>query len=303
MSQSPASAAENLRGIALMTGSMALFAVEDMFLKLAATGLPAGEVIFFAGLAGALIFAVVARIEGRRVLTPLALNRAVTARNLGEMIATLGYIIGLATLPLATVSAVLQAMPLAVTLGAVLFMGEKVGWRRWMAISVGFAGVLLVIRPGFGGFQPQALLVLASIAGLALRDLATRRVPAEASTAQISAWGLIAVAVLGILMIAWDQQVVVPDGPQAGYMLGGVLFGTAGYWAITAATRHGDISVIAPFRYSRLLFALIFAVTVFSERPDVITLSGAALIIGSGLYAFARERARQRALSLNVPAL
>ncbi|MCF1709708.1 DMT family transporter [Tabrizicola sp. J26] len=286
-----------------MTGSMALFAVEDMFLKLVATDLPAGEVIFFAGLAGALTFAVVARIEGRRVLTPMALHPAVTARNLGEMIATIGYIIGLATLPLATVSAVLQAMPLAVTLGAVLFMGEKVGWRRWMAICVGFAGVLLVIRPGMAGFQWQALLVLASIAGLALRDLATRRTPPEASTAQISAWGLMAVTVLGLMMMLWDRSVVLPDARQAMWMLGGVLFGTAGYWAITAATRHGDISVIAPFRYSRLLFALIFAVTVFSERPDVITLTGAALIIGSGLYAFARERARQRALSMDVPAL
>jgi drug/metabolite transporter (DMT)-like permease len=154
--------------------------------------------------------------------------------------------------------------------------------------------VLLIIRPGLEGFRPEALWVLLTVAGLALRDLATRLVPAGTSTHQISAWGLGSVTLLGALMMAASGEALVPDTVQSVVLAGALAFGTAGYWAITAATRHGDVSVVSPFRYSRLLFALVIAVTVFGERPDVITLSGAALIIGSGLYAFARERARRR---------
>jgi drug/metabolite transporter (DMT)-like permease len=295
-------ASENLRGILLMLISMALFAVEDMFLKLASAGLPTGEIIFVAGFFGAPVFAVMARAQGARILTARALHPAVLLRALGEMVGTFGYILALATVPLSTISAVLQAMPLAVTMGAALFMQEKVGWRRWTAIAVGFAGVILVIRPGMDGFHPQALWGILTVAGLALRDLAARAIPRDCSDAQVSCWGLIAVATLGVLMMAGQGGVVVPSMAQSAVLFGALAFGTAGYWAVTGATRTGEVSVVAPFRYARLVFAIIIGAVVFAEIPDVITLSGAALIIGSGLYSFARERARKRALSINAPA-
>lgn len=295
-------ASENLRGILLMLVSMALFAVEDMFLKLASAGLPTGEIIFVAGFFGAPVFAVMARAQGARILTARALHPAVLLRALGEMVGTFGYILALATVPLSTISAVLQAMPLAVTMGAALFMQEKVGWRRWSAIAVGFAGVILVIRPGMEGFHPQALWGILTVAGLALRDLAARAIPRDCSDAQVSCWGLIAVAALGVLMMAGQGGVVVPSLTQSAVLFGALAFGTAGYWAVTGATRTGEVSVVAPFRYARLVFAIIIGAVVFAEIPDVITLSGAALIIGSGLYSFARERARKRALSIPAPA-
>lgn len=282
--------------------SMALFAVEDMFLKLASAGLPTGEIIFVAGFFGAPVFAVMARAQGARILTARALHPAVLLRALGEMVGTFGYILALATVPLSTISAVLQAMPLAVTMGAALFMQEKVGWRRWSAIAVGFAGVILVIRPGMDGFHPQALWGILTVAGLALRDLAARAIPRDCSDAQVSCWGLIAVATLGVLMMAGQGGVVVPSLTQSAVLFGALAFGTAGYWAVTGATRTGEVSVVAPFRYARLVFAIIIGAVVFAEIPDVITLSGAALIIGSGLYSFARERARKRALSITPSA-
>ena len=285
-----AGAAGNLRGIALMLVAMALFAVEDMFLKWAATDLPVGMVIFVAGAFGAPVFAVLARIEGRRVMTSAALHPAVLARNAGEVIATLAYVSALALVDLSTVSAVLQATPLAVTLGAALFLREQVGWRRWAAISIGFVGVLLVIRPGMDGFRPEALWVLISVAGLALRDLAARAIPGDCTTAQVSCWGLMSVALLGALMMI-PGGAVQPDGAQVAVLLGAVVFGTAGYWAITAATRLGEVAVVSPFRYARLVFSMAIGVLVFDERPDALMLVGAALVIGSGLYAFARERA------------
>lgn len=280
-----------------MVAAMALFAVEDMFLKWAAADLPAGMVIFVAGAFGAPVFALMARAGGQRILTPAALHPWVLMRNAGEMIGTFAYIKALALIPLSTVSAVLQALPLAVTLGAALLLHEPVGWRRWSAIIVGFAGVLVIVRPGLDGFRPEALWVPVTVAGLALRDLATRLLPAACSTAQVSCWGLMSVAALGAVMML-PGGVVQPDAGQVAVLFGALVFGTAGYWAVVAASRTGEVSVVSPFRYARLLFAILIGAVVFDEIPDALTLIGAALIIGSGLYALARERARKRALSL-----
>lgn len=289
-------AADNLRGILLMLASMALFAMEDMFLKWATVDLPLGQVIFVSGFFGALIFALLARAEGQRILTRDGFHPAVTLRNLGETVGSLGYIIALASVPLSTVSALLQAMPLAVTLAAALFMQEQVGWRRWTAICVGFLGVLLVIRPGMEGFRPQSLWVLLTVAGLTLRDLASRRIPPHLTNHQVSAWGLMAITVLGLGMMVLMAPPIMPDPWQTVVLFGALVFGTGGYWAITAATRVGEVSVVSPFRYSRLIFAILIGTFVFAEIPDRYTLVGAGLIIGSGLYAFARERARRQGL-------
>ncbi|MBU9698480.1 DMT family transporter [Rhodobacteraceae bacterium HSP-20] len=280
-----------------MVAAMALFAVEDMFLKIAAADLPVGMVIFVAGAFGAPVFVLMARTEGRRTFTRAALHPAALARNGGEMAATFAYINALAVVPLSTVSAVLQALPLAVTLGAALFLRETVGWRRWLAIAVGFGGVMVVIRPGFDGFRPEALWVLVTVAGLALRDLATRAIPRDCSSAQVSAWGLLSVALLGLLMMI-PGGAVMPEPVQAATLFGAVIFGTVGYWLVVSASRTGEVAVVAPFRYTRLVFAIAIGWGVFAETPDAPMLLGAAMIIGSGLYALARERARKRALSL-----
>ncbi|WP_268894645.1 DMT family transporter [Paragemmobacter ruber] len=290
-------AGANLRGILLMVAAMALFAVEDMFLKWAAADLPVGMVIFVAGAFGAPVFALMARARSQPILTRAALHPWVILRNIGEMVGTFAYIKALALVPLSTVSAVLQALPLAVTLGAALLLREAVGWRRWSAIAVGFAGVLVILRPGMDGFRPEALWVLVTVVGLALRDLATRLLPAACSTAQVSCWGLMSVALLGAVMMI-PGGAVMPDGRDVAVLFGALVFGTAGYWAVVAASRTGEVSVVSPFRYARLLFAILIGAFVFDEVPDALTLIGAGLIIGSGLYALARERARKRALSL-----
>ncbi len=294
-------ASDNLRGILFMVVSMALFGLEDMFLKWAAASLPVGEIILVSGLFGVAVFVFMAWREGQKVFTKQGLSPWVLARGLGEMVGTFAYITALATVPLSTVSAVLQAMPLAVTMAAALFMQEKVGWRRWSAIAVGFAGVILVIRPGLDGFRPEALWVLITVAGLTLRDLAARKIPPVCSTAQVSAWGLISVTLLGALMMAGSGEAAMPTLWESFTLLGALVFGTAGYWAIIGATRTGEVSVVAPFRYVRLVFAVLIGAFVFQEWPDVMTLCGSGLIVASGLYSFARERARKRALSLNAP--
>jgi len=295
--------AENLRGIVLMLISMALFAVEDMFLKWVAMRIPAGEVLFVAGLASTLIFSTLALREGQSLFGRGLWHPAVIARNLGEMLGSITYIIALTLAPLATVSAILQAMPLVATMAAALFMGAAVGWRRWTAIVAGFIGVVLVIQPGAEGFNPASLLVVPTVAMLALRDLATRRVPESFSTTLVAAWGMMSIVLLGLTMMAWSWLVdgalpVVPDRPETFALLGAIVFGSAGYAAVVAAARTGEVSVVAPFRYARLLFAIIIGIVAFNEWPNALSLLGAAIIILSGLYSFARERTRARALPL-----
>lgn len=285
---------DNLRGILLMIAAMGGFALEDMFIKWAATGLPTGQILLMLGIVGTPVFALLARAEGGRALHRDAFHPAILWRNLGEMVGTFGFITALALTPLTTATAIFQAGPLAVTLGAALFLGEQVGWRRWSAIAVGFVGVLIIIRPGLDGFRLASLWSVLAVIGLSLRDLATRRIPARIATSQVSAWGFAAVTLLGALMLAVTGGARLPTLAQAGHIGGALTFGIAAYWAITQAMRLGEVSVITPFRYTRLICAMAIGVLVFGERPDLATLFGAALIIGSGLYTFARERLRKR---------
>jgi len=166
-----------------------------------------------------------------------------------------------------------------------------VGWRRWSAIVVGFAGVLMIVRPGLEGFDPSVILVLLAVLAIAARDLLTRLVDSNISSTVVSFQAFASLILAGgaLLLLTGDQARTI-DLRQGGMMAGGILFGVLGYYAIVVATRIGDASAITPFRYSRLLFSILVGVLVFGERPDALTLGGAALIIASGLYTFLRER-------------
>ena len=287
----------NLRGILLMIAAMTGFAIEDMFIKWAAADLPTGQILLMLGVLGTPVFAALARAEGGRLISRDAFHPAILWRNFGEMAGTFGFITALALTPLTTATAIFQASPLVVTMGAALFLGERVGWRRGLAIGLGFAGVMIIIRPGFEGFQLASLWSVLAVIGLSLRDIATRRIPGHIGTAQVAAWGFVAVALLGAMMLTVTGGAHLPSPSQAGLIGGALVFGMAAYWAVTQAMRQGEVSVITPFRYARLVVALLIGIMVFGERPDLWTLLGAALIIGSGLYTFARERLRKRALS------
>ncbi len=284
----------NLRGIVLMVVSMAAFAIEDSFIKRAADDMPTGQILLMLGVFGAAIFTVMAARAGQKPFSRDLLQGQVMLRNLGEVIGTMGFVTAIALTPLTSATAILQAMPLAVTLGAALFLGESVGWRRWTAILVGFAGVLVIIRPGLEGFDINSLWAVLAVFGLAIRDLATRRVPARIGSMSISVSGFVSVAILGGAMLALSGGAVWPGTLQTALMVGALSAGVVGYWMVVEAMRVGEISAVTPFRYARLIFALIIGILIFGERPDVMTLAGATLVIGSGLYTFARERVRRR---------
>ncbi|WP_420567097.1 DMT family transporter [Thalassovita sp.] len=281
----------NLRGIALIILSMAAFATEDMFVKALTTGLSVGQVMFMLGLGGALCFAAAALYQSQALFTPLLRSPMLLLRTVSEGFAAFFFVTALSNTDMSTVAALFQATPLAITLGAALFLSEKVGWRRWAAILVGFAGVLVIIRPGLEGFQPSTLLVLGTVAAIATRDLVSRRLPRDMSSVVVSFHGFGALVIVGAALILLGPAA--PQGlnaAQSGQVLGAVVFGVLGYYAIVIATRTGDASVITPFRYTRLIFSMLLGMVVFAERPDLWTYVGSGLIIGSGLYAVLRER-------------
>ena len=286
---------ENLRGIILMVASMAGFALADMFIKGVTTSVPVGLVLLVLGVGGTFGFSALALASGERPVGRDLFSPLIMLRNLGEMLGTFGFVTAIALTPLASASAIIQAMPLAITLGAALFMREPVGWRRWSAIIIGFAGVLMVIRPGLAGFQPASLFAVLAVVGLSLRDLATRAAPGGISPLRLSVYGFITLIPSSLVLLAFDPVAQPPSPGQWGALLAALALDGAGYYALTLAMRMGDVSVITPFRYARILFAIAIGMVVFAERPDAWTIAGSVVIIGSGLYTFAREHMRRSA--------
>ncbi|MDP3863037.1 MAG: DMT family transporter [Phaeovulum sp.] len=285
----------NMRGSVLMVAAMGGFALEDMFIKRTAKVLPVGEILMIFGLAGMLAFIVMALWRRERVLHPAIASWPILLRAIAEVAGRLGYTLAIALTPLSNASAILQATPLVVVAGAALIFGEKVGWRRWAAIGAGFLGVLIVLRPGMEGFQLASLFTVLGMLGFAGRDLATRAAAPVLSNLQLGIYGFFMLIPTGAALLLVTGGAAMPGAPEALGLALATLFGVASYWGLTAAMRMGEVSVITPFRYTRLVFALVLAVLVFGERPDAPMLAGSALIIASGLYTLARARRARRA--------
>lgn len=282
---------DNFRGAAFMVLAMLGFAIEDMLIKLMAVALPVGQIVGMLGLGSAFLVGGILIVQGQPLFTRAMLTPAIGLRAIGELVGTLGFVTAIALTPLSSASAILQATPLFVTLGAALFLQETVGWRRWSAILVGFVGVLLIIRPGMEAFDWLSLFALQGVIGLGLRDLATRRVPKETSTLQLSFLAfLVLIPAAGVFMYINDSTLVSLSPSNWVYFSIALVIGIVAYYGIVAAMRIGEVSFVTPFRYSRIVFALFVGVFVFEERPDAWTLLGAFIIVGSGLYTLWRER-------------
>lgn len=284
----------NTRAIFLMTAAMAAFAISDAFINRAAETLPTGQILAITSALGLIPFLYrLVRIK-EPVFSANIWNHAVMIRTAGEVLGSLGYVMALSLVPLATASAMLQAQPLAVTLAAAVFLRERVGPRRWTAVGLGFIGVLMIIRPGAEAFDPSVLWTLLGIAGLTARDLGTRMLPKDISTSFVSFWALFLLSILGLAIMPVDGAWRPVEGLNWIWLIGCSASVAVAFVVITAALRIGEISAIAPFRYTRMVFALAIAILVLGESPDAMTWAGTALIIGSGVYAFWRERQLSR---------
>ena len=293
-----------MRGSALMVLAMLGFAIEDAFIKLAAATLPVGQILIMIGIGGALVYGLWSMGRGQPPLRWDMWRGASGLRALFEGIAGLFFVSALALVPLSLVTTIIQANPLLVTLGAALFFGTPVGWRRWSAIAVGMIGVLIVLRPFGESFEPAALFAVIGVVAMSARDLATRRIAATINTAQLSTIGFLVAIPGGVLaLLVAGAAPVWPDLRTWGLLGMTILTGVPALYCIIAAMRIGDIAFVAPYRYSRIIFGLLTGMIVFGETLDAMTLLGAGIIVVSGLYTLWRETRLRRASLRSQPAL
>jgi drug/metabolite transporter (DMT)-like permease len=273
---------------------MGTFTIGDTMTKYLLTQMNSGQYMFIRGIFATIAIGLLAWRNG--ALRNLSLDLMTVLRVLGEVLATVTYIFSLGHLSQAFCSAVFQATPLVVTLGAVLFLNEKVGWRRWMCISFGLVGVIIIIRPGTDSSASLAAvgILLSSVCFAAMRDIATRRVPAHVPTLYLSTLTAGAIALTGGGLIhpmgGWQPVGIGPVLIMA--LAAGLLL--VGYHFIIMAMREGEISFVSPFRYSSLLWAILLSTVVFHDAPDSYTIAGSILVVGSGIYMVYRENIRKR---------
>ncbi|ABV92019.1 protein of unknown function DUF6 transmembrane [Dinoroseobacter shibae DFL 12 = DSM 16493] len=291
----PDRAAGNLRGAAYMLVVTASFTTGDALIRLATEEMPLFQVIFLRSwIAVAFLGLLVWRAGAHRMRVGPRDRRLIGLRSAAEVCAMVPFFIALANMPFANVSALLQALPLSLTLAGAVFLGEPVGWRRLAAIVVGFCGVLLIVQPGGSGFTAYALLVLLTVVFVTFRDLSTRRISPEIPAVLL---GLVmAVFVLvssGVLSLLTPWQPVTVRG--ALLLFGAGVFIASGYIFAALAMRHGEIGFVTPFRYMALVWAVLLGFFVFGEWPDALTWAGALLVVATGLYTLYREQVVRRA--------
>jgi len=281
---------DNVRGALFMMLSMAGFVLNDTAMKSLSDELPMFQAIFLRGVAATILIGLLA--WHRRALWYRPSKRVVgiiSLRVIGELGATVCFITALFNMPIANATAILQVSPLAVTLGAALFLGEAVGWRRYSAIIAGFLGVVLIVRPGSEGFTIYSLYALSAVVFFVLRDLVTRKLPAEVPSLFVTVISSIAVALMAGALIVADQWEPVTL-QQAAVLAMAAVFVIFGYLFGVMTMRVGEISFISPFRYTILIWAMILGFVVFGDVPDQLTIIGSAIVVMTGVYAFQRER-------------
>ncbi len=286
-------APSNVRGILCMIAACASFACGDTIMKITANSLPTGELMFIRGLfvtSGAIAASL---YLGAFAILHRALSRAVAVRAGGDMAGAWSFQLALARMPYADLSAVGQLIPLSITAASAIFLGERVGWRRWTATIVGFLGVLLIIRPGSSTFNWWAVAGVGSVIGATVRDLATRRVDPSMPPPSIMMFSAGSVTLSSLLSSAlggWSW----PPWSLMLALFGAGAFSLFGQICTIVAVRSGDISAVSPFRYTIIVFTIISGILVFGHVPDGMTLLGILVVCSAGLYTFYREQTLRR---------
>lgn len=281
----------NLLGSIWMIASMAIFAIEDAFVKAASIALPVGQILIIFGLGGAVLFASMARLNNEPLFIKDVVSGPMRVRVLFEIVGRLFYVLAIAMTPLSSATVILQATPLVVVAGAALVFGEKVGWRRWSAIFIGLVGVIIIIQPGTDSFSMLSILAIIGMIGFAGRDLASRAAPVTLSTSILGLYGFLSIVVAGTIFSIWQgASFVLPDVYTSLNLVGAILAGVAAYSCLMKAMRTGEVSAVTPFRYTRLLFGITLGVVLFGESLSSSMLLGSGLIVFSGLFIIWRRK-------------
>ncbi len=283
--------AANRRGILAMAGGMACFVINDSLVKYVSESLPAAQLIFLRGVFATLLLVAIAHAMRATARIHGLLDRRVLVRALFDAFATMAYLTSLFHLPIANATAINMATPLFITLFAVVAFHERVGPGRWVAIAAGFTGVLLVVQPSGAAFNAYALLCLGGTLLHASRDLMTRVIDRGIPSILITLSTALAVTVLsGVwsLFSEWRDF----SATQLALLAAASVFLSGGYFLLTVAMRGGEMSLIAPFRYTGLLFAIVLGYAVWGDIPNALAWAGIALLVAAGLYVLHGERSR-----------
>ena len=269
--------------------AMGCLTLTDLLIKVASQTLPIGQVMISYGVGSLIVFWALLLIKGESIrLAPLT-NPTVIFRNIGDLIALNGMFLALVYVPLSTIGAVIQTVPILVTAAAALFLGERVGMRRASAIFVGFLGALLIIQPGAASFDITAILVLIAAIGMALRDIATKLVRENLSTLLLTFYSCFLFIISGGVLLIIDGGASVPVVGNSVTIVAMIVTGSLGFFFMTEAVRLGEMSVVSPFRYTRLLFSMAAGILILGEQVNASMIIGSALTILSGLYIWRRE--------------
>jgi drug/metabolite transporter (DMT)-like permease len=290
----------NKRGIIALLTATAVFTVNDAIIKLVTRTLPVGEIIFVRGLLTVICLIGALAAMGQINKLAMLFDRKVAARSFFDGCATGIFVIALARMNLADIVSIILAAPLILTAMSVVLYKELVGWRRWTAIAVGLFGTLFIVKPTPGAFDAWALLGIASAFCSASRDLLTHRLDHKIPALAIGAAASIGVTIAGMI-IGMSEQWRLPVGTEFAYVSMAAVLHSCGSFLLVLSFRGVDISVVSPFRYTLLLWALILGYVILGEIPDRWSFVGAALIVGSGIYTLHREAVRRRNLTGDIP--
>ena len=276
-----------------MSINMLAFVVNDAFMKFLFIDISIYQAIF---LRGVITIPMLALMAVYRNQITFSVNKSdwkyIWLRVAGEVGAAVFFLSALAQIPLANVTAILQAVPLTVTMAAALFLRETVGWRRWLAIIIGFLGVTIIVRPGVDGFSVYSLYAIAAVFCVTLRDIATRKLSKDVPTSLVAMITGVAITLYGAIML--PSVVWIPLTATHWFLL--ILAAIAivfGYLFSVLAMRTGETSFIAPFRYTAMVWAIGLGIILFNDWPDNLTLLGTTIVIATGIYSFHREKLRQ----------
>jgi drug/metabolite transporter (DMT)-like permease len=285
---------DNTRGAIFMTVCMAGFVVNDAMVKLVTQEMSLFQAIFLRGVLATLLIGSFAWWRGQlfhRVARGDA--KALVLRVAGELGGTICYLTALMHIPIANATAILQALPLAVTLGAAVFLKEPVGWRRYTAIAIGFAGVMIIVRPGAAGFDAYAVWAVVAVFFVVLRDLATRCLSGPVPALFVAFCTAISIMLFGAMMLPFAtwQPVAPASLVQLAIAAVSLFFG---YVFSVSSMRVGEVAFVSPFRYTILIWAILLGIFLFGDYPDFWTLVGSAVIVAMGVFTFYRERQARR---------
>ena len=281
---------DNVKGMLLMSLSMAGFTLADANLKMASEYVSTGVITLALGLGGTILFWIMLARKGEPLFSSAIFEPPVMLRSVGETVATVFMVMALTYSSFIAVTVIVQTLPLLLTLFSLIFLGEKVGIQRLSAVLLGFCGMLIIMRPGTDGFDIFSLFAVLAVMGMAMRDIGSRLAAKHHSSVRLAVFGTMAQTLAGLVFILFEPTPSWPPMIAWVYLFGMVSLASFAIIFVTKAMRTGEVSAVSPFRYTRLLFGILAGVLIFDDSLDRFTILGSVIILLAGLYIWQREQ-------------